>query len=300
MKDQTLTLQAHAKVNLFLDMTGKRADGYHTITGVMHSIGLWDDVIVSLSPKGDGKTPITLTCSHPDLPTDNKNLGYRGVEAFWKALGCLEAPPCAVHIHIEKRIPAAAGMAGGSTDAAAVLKGLNILMGEPLDMDTLCAVGLTLGADVPFCIKGGTQMTQGVGEVLTPVSPLPPCYMVVSCGGEGVSTPKAYHALDGMYANFDGSLYTPQEERLTALCHALDMGDMVGVCQNAYNIFEDVVLPQHEVASGIKNTMYRCGASLSLMSGSGPSVFGIFETPKEAQNAVDALRDQGVWAWLCQ
>ncbi len=298
-KTKTVTLRAPAKINLFLDITGKRADGYHTIAGVMHTVGLWDDVTVSLSPRGEGDAPIRLTCSRPDLPTDSGNLGYRAAEAFLDAVGKETHPEFTVSIHIEKRIPAAAGMAGGSTDAAAVLKGLNLLLGEPLDTQALCRVGLTLGADVPFCIVGGTQVTEGVGEVLTPVKALPHCPMVIACGGEGVSTPGAYRALDQLFEDFDGRLYSPEEARLARLTDALDREDMQGVAASAYNIFEYAVLPRHSLAGHIKQVMKDHGATLSLMSGSGPSVFGIFPAPEAAEQALRALEAEGIPAWLC-
>ncbi len=300
MTDKSITLRAPAKINLFLDITGKRPDGYHTISGVMHTVGLWDDVTVSLTPRAKGDDPITLTCSRPDLPTDSGNLGYRAAEAFLAAVGRESDPEFGISIHIEKRIPAAAGMAGGSTDAAAVLKGLNTLFGEPLDTDGLCRVGLTLGADVPFCIVGGAQVTEGVGEVLTPVRELPPCPMVIACGGEGVSTPGAYRALDQLFEDFDGRLYAPREERLSALLDALDKGDLSGVAASVYNIFEYAVLPRHSLAFPIKRLMQEHGATVTLMSGSGPSVFGIFPSRELAEQALRALTEQHVPAWMCQ
>lgn len=298
-KTKTVTLRAPAKINLFLDITGKRADGYHTIAGVMHTVGLWDDVTVSVFPREEGDAPIRLSCSRPDLPTDSGNLGYRAAEAFLSAVGQGSDPEFGISIHIEKRIPAAAGMAGGSTDAAAVLKGLNLLLGEPLNMEELCRVGLSLGADVPFCIVGGAQITHGVGEQLTPVRELPDCPMVIACGGEGVSTPGAYRVLDQLFEDFDGRLYAPREERLAALVDALDKGDLSGVAASVYNIFEYAVLPRHSMAFPIKQLMQEHGATVALMSGSGPSVFGIFPTSEAAEQALRALEAEGIPVWLC-
>ena len=300
MKQNTLTLRAPAKINLFLDITGKKADGYHTITGVMHTVGLYDLVTVSRFPMAEGQSPITLTCTRSDLPVDKGNIGYRAAEVFLSAVGEGDDPSFAVSIHIEKHIPAAAGMAGGSTDAAAVLKGLNALWGEPFDTQALCGLGVTLGADVPFCIVGGAQVTEGIGEKLTPVKPLPSCHMVVACGGEGVSTPGAYGELDQMFEDFDGRLYAPESARLTALLSALESGDMEGVASSVYNIFEYAVLPRHSTARRIKELMKRHGATLALMSGSGPSVFGVFPTSEQAEQAVFALSQEGIPAWLCE
>ena len=286
------TVLAHAKINLFLDITGRRPDGYHTITGVMQAISLHDEVTVEIT---EGCSGITLTCSDPTLPSDEKNLGWRAARAFLDETG----PELAVNIHIEKHIPAAAGMAGGSTDAAAVLRALNTLCNAPLTEDALRRVGLSLGADVPFCLAGGTHLTEGVGEVLTPVSPLPDCDIVVACAGEGVSTPAAYKSLDEMYGHFDGSVYTPRYAHLDALRTALTDADLDGVAQNAYNIFESAVLPVRPVAQSIRDTLEAHGACLAMMSGSGPSVFGLFRRGN-ASAALDALRSMGIPTWLCR
>jgi 4-diphosphocytidyl-2-C-methyl-D-erythritol kinase len=182
-------------------------------------------------------------------------------------------------------------MAGGSTDGAAVLLGMSELLSAPLSQKQLMDIALSLGADVPFCMVGGTQLTQGIGELLTPLPPLPPCFILIACGGEGVSTPWAYQALDGMYQNFDGRTYTPKSDVLAAQIEALRAKDLRGVCQNAYNIFESVVLPERPTAKRIKETMLASGAMLAMMSGSGPSVFGIFESEKDARQALSQVAD---------
>ena len=287
-----LTVKAYAKINLFLDITGRRPDGYHTITGVMQAISLHDEVTVEVTEGNN--SGITLTCSDPTLPTGEKNLGWRAARAFLDETGLA----LAINIHIEKHIPAAAGMAGGSTDAAAVLRTLNDLCDSPLTEDGLRRVGLSLGADVPFCLAGGTHLTEGVGEVLTPVAPLPDCDVVVACAGEGVSTPAAYKSLDEMYGHFDGSVYTPRYTRLDALCTALTDADLNGVAHNAYNIFESAVLPVRPVAQSIRDTLQSHGACLAMMSGSGPSVFGLFREG-DTEAALDALERAGIPAWLC-
>ena len=305
-----MTVTANAKINLFLDITSRRPDGYHTITGVMQAVSLCDTVTVSVTEPVDGMylcvlgprpgmaETITLTCTHPDIPTDHRNLAWKAAEAFLSATGrgCRQ-----LAIHIDKRIPAAAGLAGGSTDAAAVLVALNRLFGHPLTPSALCEVGLTLGADVPFCIMGGTRITQGVGEALTPIPTLPACDLVIACGGEGVSTPAAYRALDKCYGSFAPAAYTPETEALDCLCSALQNGDLDGVCAHAFNLFETVILPERPVARGIKETMLSAGAVTALMSGSGPSVFGIFRKGDgSAQRAKKALEAQGITAYLCE
>ena len=305
-----LTVTANAKINLFLDITGRRPDGYHTITGVMQAVSLCDTVTVEVTDPVDGMylcvlgprpgmaETITLTCTNPDIPADSRNLAWRAAEKFLTATGrgCRR-----LAIHIEKRIPAAAGMAGGSTDAAAVLVGLNDLFGRPLTTAALCQVGLTLGADVPFCIMGGAQITEGIGEALTPITPMPACELVVACGGEGVSTPAAYKALDTLYGNFDPAAYTPRTRELTALKSALWQSDLTALCGSMFNLFESVVLPDRPVARQIKETLLSAGAVTAMMSGSGPSVFGVF--PKgdgSAEKAREALEALGIPAWVCE
>ena len=307
------TLTAPAKINLFLDVTARRPDGYHEISGVMQSISLCDTVtlevteptgmyLCSLGNHTTGAKSITLTCTNPDLPADSRNLAWRAAEKFFAATGrgCQN-----LLIHIEKRIPAAAGMAGGSTDAAAVLVGLNDLFGHPLTSTALCEVGLTLGADVPFCIMGGAQITEGIGEVLTPITPMPACELVVACGGEGVSTPAAYKALDTLYGSFDPAAYTPRTRELTALKSALWQSDLTALCGSLFNLFESVVLPDRPVARQIKETLLSAGALTAMMSGSGPSVFGIFPkgdgaVQSAAERARDALTALGIPAWVCE
>ena len=304
-----LTLNAYAKINLFLDITGRRPDGYHTIAGVMQGVSLCDTLTLEVTepvgmhlcvmgPRPGAAESMTLTCTNPELPTDNRNLAWRAAEAFFSATGrgCRT-----LSIHIEKRIPAAAGMAGGSTDAAAVLVGLNELFGYPLTVDALCDVGVKLGADVPFCIRGGAMITEGIGEALTPVPPLRDCELVIACGGEGVSTPSAYRALDTLYGNFDPAAYAPHTEGLKTLKSALWQGDLATLYGSVFNLFESVVLPDRPVARRVKEVLTERGAMAALMSGSGPSVFGIFRKGTgEAQRAAEALTAEGISAWVCE
>lgn len=304
-----IILSAPAKINLFLDITARRADGYHEIAGVMQAISLCDTVTIEVNePTGKylcstgthatGAESITLTCTNPDLPTDGRNLAWRAAEAFFAASGrgCKD-----LFIHIEKNIPAAAGMAGGSANAAAVLVGLNTLFDSPLTTEALCEVGLKMGADVPFCIRGGAHITEGIGEVLTPITPMPACDLVVACGGEGVSTPAAYKALDTLYGGFDSAVYAPRKEELTALKAALWQGDLSALSGAMFNLFESVVLPERPVARQIKEILLAEGALTAMMSGSGPSVFGVFSKGDgAAQRAQAALAAQGIPAWVCE
>ena len=290
---KTFNGTAFAKLNLYLGIHGLREDGYHELETVFQAIDLCDLVSVSVHHRGG----ISLRCNRPYLPVDNRNLAYKAAEAFFRAAG-VDNP--GLHINIKKVIPVGAGMAGGSTDAAAVLVALNELFDAPLTPAALCEVGLTLGADVPFCIMGGAQITEGVGEELTPIPPLPDCDLVVACAGEGVSTPAAYRALDGLYGNFHPAAYTPHWEGLRALTAALQTQDLAGVCAHGFNLFETVILPDHPVARGIKETMLAAGAVTAMMSGSGPSVFGVFRKGDgKAEAAKAALEAQGIPAHIC-
>lgn len=280
---QTTSLLAYAKINLYLDILSRRENGYHNILSIMQSVALADTVTLTKMPEGSG---ISVETDLPGLPTDRRNLAYRAAEKFAEILG--RVPD--VHIRIEKKIPMAAGLAGGSADAAAVLRGLNCLFETRTPIDRLCALGATMGADIPFCIVGGAFIAEGIGEILTPCQALPTeQWLVIACGGEGVSTPDAYRALDEMYADFA----TPREggARFAALQDALRDRDVVGVRDHMYNIFEEIVLPTHSTAPKLIAAMKELGAQAVMMSGSGPSVFGLFADECTASRAADVIRD---------
>lgn len=297
-----ITVPAYAKINLFLDVIARRPDGYHEINGVMQAISLGD--ILTLEITEPGKTTclteesLSLSCSQLTIPTDRGNLAWRAAEAFRLSTGKSWEH---LHIHIDKHIPVAAGMAGGSTDAAAVLVGLNQCFGHPLTPQALCEVGLTLGADLPFCLQGGAQITRGVGERLTPIASMPPCELVVACGGEGVSTPTAYRTLDELYQDFDPKVYIPRVHELEALTTALHRGELGALCTSLFNLFESAVLPKRPVARFIKETLLSGGALAAMMSGSGPSVFGVFpEGDGRAETVRRQLEARGIPAWVCK
>ena len=280
----------YAKVNLHLDITGRTDDGYHTVQTVMQSISLCDEVM--LTRRADGE--IVITCNVPGVPTDQSNLAYRAADLLRTRLG----ERGGFDIHIEKHIPMAAGMAGGSADAAAVLRGVNRLYAEALTVDELCAVAAGLGADVPFCVMGGTAYADGRGDVLHPFAQMPACAIVAACGGQGVSTPWAYRCLDERYQNFDGTAYTPVgTERLAA---AMRSGELAQIARCLYNIFEEPILSERPVADEIRRSMRELGALGAMMSGSGPSVFGLFGDDESAKTAAEALCARGVFATACR
>lgn len=294
--DTPMILNAHAKINLFLDITGRLPNGYHTLTGVMQSVSLADRVTVEVSCAAIDE--VHLSCSDPALPTDRGNLAFRAAELFLSETNGFAHSPLSVRIHIEKHIPYPAGLAGGSTDAAAVLRGLNHLIGKPLSPDALEALGARLGADVPFCIRGGTCITEGIGDILTPCPALPACDILIACAGEGVSTPEAYRALDTTFDGFAENSYHPHLDELDKLVDSLADGSLHGVGEHSFNLFESVILPQHSTAGRLWDKLRASGAVCARMSGSGPSVFGAYPLGT-AEPICAALRGSGIPSWVC-
>ena len=260
---------APAKINLFLDILGTLDNGFHSLFMVMQSVDLCDEITVD---KGEGG--ITLTCSDTRLPQDEKNIAFKAAKAFFEATNI---EPNAV-IHIEKKIPFEAGLAGGSADAAAVIVGLDELYGTKLTKQAMCEIGLTVGSDVPFCIKGGTCVAQNRGEVLSRVKPLKKCYIVLAKPEKGVSTAQAFAAADKAY------IYHPDNLKMLEACSS---GDFEAICKHASNVFEQVIEVVERVE--IKEVMRLCGACLYQMSGSGPTVFGIFEDKAKAEKCKEEL-----------
>lgn len=288
---KTVTKKGYAKINLHLDITGRTSDGYHLVETVMQSISLCDEVTLSLREDG----AFTLSCNVDGVPTDEKNLAIKAALAFREKTGTKYG----ADIVIEKRIPMAAGMAGGSADAAATLLCLNEVCGNILSIDELCNLGATLGADVPFCIVGGTAYADGKGDILHDFEKMPDCYIVAACGGEGVSTPFAYKTLDSMYGGFyDESIY--KSRGTEALSRAMGEGDISLIAKATYNIFEEPILSLRWVAKDIKKTMQEGGALGAMMSGSGPSVFGIFADKESAERIALEIRQKGYFAEVCR
>ncbi len=267
-----ITAYAPAKINLFLDIIGKLDNGYHSLFMIMQSVGLEDIVTVEES-KTEG---IFLTCSDERLPCDEKNIAYKAARKFYEAIGKVPY----VKIAIEKKIPFAAGLAGGSADAAAVLVALNEIYEKPFTQRELCKIGLSIGSDVPFCICGGTSLSQNTGGVLSVLEPLKESYIVLAKPECGVSTAEAYAAADSIY------LYHPDCMRMLDAC---EKGDFNGICRHAANVFEQVI----EVPDRIeyKRIMRKYGASLCQMSGSGPTVFAIFEKKENAEKCAEELSE---------
>lgn len=269
---ESITLKANAKVNLTLDALEKRSDGYHNLRMIMMEIPLFDTV--SLCKQDD----ITVSTNLSFLPNNEKNIAYRAAKLFFEATGIVGG----VSIQIEKRIPVSAGLAGGSTDAAAVLKGLNQMYDANLSLTQLQELGNQLGKDIPFCLQGGVALAEGTGELLTPLSSLPHCYLVlVKPKHLNVSTKEVFGALKAseleLHPDTQGAIQAIQEHNLS------------GICRRMYNVLEEVTVKKHPIITEFKNIMLEYGALGSVMSGSGPSVFGIFSEYDLAQQAREKI-----------
>lgn len=287
------TERANAKINLYLDVVSRRENGYHDLYTVMQSVSLCDLVTVDFRP--GIHTNIFMQASGNDkMPLDCRNLAWRAAELFLQRVN----KSGEVKITIEKHIPMAAGLAGGSSDAAAVFRALNSLCGEPLSTKELCALGAKLGADVPFCIVGGCAVAEGIGDRLTPIHGLDStCALVVACMGEGVSTPWAYGELDTRFGGFLTERSIENGKKITASLQNNEHAS--AFCADFYNIFEEVVPSVQPCVDPLKKTMREHGALRSMMSGSGPSVFGIFESVASASAACEALKAMGASAFVC-
>lgn len=282
-------INGYAKINLFLDIQSKRLDGYHNIISVMQAID-WHDKIKISQTDCSG---IKLQCTEHEVPVDQKNTAYKAASLFLDAM----QSSCGVNIVIEKNIPLAAGLAGGSADAAAVLIGLNELFGHPLSNENLLLLGGKIGADVPFCMTRGTRLTTGIGDKIESFPAISNCFIVCAKMGDGVSTPQAYRCLDEMYDDFAN--YRPRQEKLLTLSKAIEACDLELLSQGIYNIFERPVEEARPFVTSLKKLLREYGAKAAMMSGSGPSVFGIFSDKAAAKQACNALCDFGAKARIC-
>jgi len=284
--------RANAKINLYLDVVGKRENGYHNIVSIMQTVSVCD--LVSIDFRPGVHTSIVLRASGNDqMPTDCRNLAWRAAERYLEKTELRGE----VILSIEKHIPMAAGLAGGSADAAAVLRGLNRLCGDRLSLEELSALGAALGADIPFCILGGGALVTGIGEQLQPIPAMPKSFLAVACMGEGISTPWGYGKLDELHEGF----HQPKavDPRCSRLIDAMSSQTLLESSDCFYNIFEEIVPPVRPYVNQIKELMRQCGARISMMSGSGPSVFGLFQTAEDAARAVEALQKMGASAFVC-
>lgn len=268
---------APAKINLSLDITGRRHDGYHFLSMVMHAVALCD--YLTLTKTATDAVELCCSCAYGDLPAGDDNLVVRAAKTFFARQEIMGA---GVRIALQKEIPMQAGLAGGSADAAAVLVGLNALFDAGLDTHDLCEMGVTLGADVPFCIVGGAALAEGIGELLLPLPSLPKCHIVIAKPAVGVNTAEAF-------SRFDRSpvLTRPDNNLLAA---AVAAGNLAEVGALMCNVFEKAC-PLPEVTE-IKNTMLAQGALGAQMTGSGSAVFGLFADKSDAKHCFSRLKDR--------
>ncbi len=271
-----LTERAFAKLNLTLDVLGRRPDGYHEMKMVMQSVSLYDEVELRLTEGG-----IAVATDKPFLPTDGGNLAYRAAETFLRAL---ERSDVGVSIRIRKRIPVCAGLAGGSADAAAVFRGLSRLLDTALPPDTLRKAAEAVGSDVPYCLLGGTALATGRGETLETLPPLPDCAFVIVKPTFSVSTPRLFERLDSMNIR--------QRPDTDGMLEALGNGSVPDVARRCFNIFEGV-LPswERQLVEEAKDRLLTFGAAGASMTGTGSAVYGLFEDPERAGDAHTALRE---------
>lgn len=272
----TLYEGAFAKVNLTLDVLGKRPDGYHDIQSVMQTLSIRDDVEIKI---GTGR-PWTLACSAEGIPTDERNLAWKAAEVFCSSL---EKDPEGIAIRIQKRIPSGAGLGGGSADAAAVLRALNRYYGEPLSILALAELGARVGSDVPFCTLMGTAMAEGRGERLRPLTPMPDCVFVVCKPDFSISTPELYQKLDNV------AIPTRPDNR--AMESALLSGDLKAIADQVCNVFDPVVTAGHPELNYIKSICNSYGSLGQQMTGSGSAVFAIMPNFEYAAVVCNMLKD---------
>lgn len=271
-----LSLKAYGKINLGLDVLRRREDNYHEVRMIMQTVGIYDriDVIYREEPG------ITVETNLHYLPCNENNLVYKAARLLMDEFGIEQG----VHINLRKFIPVAAGMAGGSSDAAAVLFGVNKMFNLGLTTEQLMERGVKIGADVPYCVMRGTALSEGIGEVLTPLPPVPQCQVLIAKPGISVSTRFVYENLHV------GELKKEQHPDIDGMIEAIRKRDLYGIAERFGNVLETVTIPAYPVIQEIKDAMIKYGAIGSLMSGSGPTVFGLFTNPKAAADAYEELR----------
>ncbi len=279
------TIKAYGKINIGLDVVGRREDGYHLVKMVMQTVDLHDVVELELLDE----PTVTMECNDEALPVDDSNLCVKAAKVLLEEF----APDTGVHIKLTKNLPVAAGMAGGSTDGAAVFTGLNELLNLGLTTGQLCERAVALGADIPYCIMGGTALSEGIGEVLTPLAPLPQYLTLIAKPAIGVSTKEVYQALDSL----ESPVHPPMDALVTAIAGG---GELDAMAPHMGNILEDVTIEKYPIIEKIKDTMLQNGAVIAMMSGSGPTVFGLFADQSSLEEATAAVKAAGDASYIRQ
>lgn len=277
-----ITRKAFAKINIGLDVLRRRTDGYHEVRMIMQTVELCDDLLIERTEQPG----IRLRTDNAELPVNGDNLICKAADLLFKEKGIREG----VQITLTKRIPVAAGMAGGSADAAAAMHGLNELFGMGYSITDLQELGVKLGADIPYCLVGGTMLSEGIGEILSPLPAPPECFLVVAKPDINVSTAFVYGNLHA-----DTLTYHPD---IDGMIEALRTHDLRGITDRLGNVLETVTVREYPVIEELKELMRREGAENALMSGSGPTVFGMFRQRETAQRAADAIALSGLAAQI--
>ena len=277
MRD-TAQLKSLAKINLGLDVIGRRENGYHDVRMVMQTIYLYDDVTV----KKTEEPGIVVKTNLSYLPVNEDNIAYKAAKMLIDEFGIEQG----VEITLNKHIPVAAGLAGGSSNAAAVLVGMNRIFDLKLSQKDMMERGVKLGADVPYCVMRGTVLAEGIGEILTPLPPMPKCYILIAKPGINVSTKVVYEKLD--------SKPIENHPNIDAIINGLEENDVYKVAASLGNVLEAVTIEDYPVIEDIKDAMKEAGALNAMMSGSGPTVFGIFDDKKVAKEAKEKIKAMGI------
>ena len=269
-----ISIKSRAKINITLDVIGKRPNGYHDMCMIMQTVNLYDMVYIrKMHVQG-----IKLKANLKWLPNDESNIAYKAAELFKETYGI----ETGISIELNKRIPVAAGLAGGSSNAAAVLVGMNHLFDTQVKKEELMKLGISLGADVPYCVLRGTALAEGIGDILTPLPPIPHCYVLLAKPKISVSTATVFRDL-----NLSGGIDHPPTDKVIQAIKEKDINTIAG---NMGNVLETVTVKRHPVITTIKNTMLEYGALGAIMSGSGPTVFGLYKSKNEAYKAAHKLK----------
>ena len=269
-----ISLKSRAKINITLDVVRKREDGYHDLSMIMQTVNLYDMIYIR-KMRAQG---IKLTTNLRWLPSDEKNIVYQAVKLFKETYNI----DTGISVKLNKKIPVAAGLAGGSSNAAATLIGMNYLFETGLSNEELMKLGVKLGADVPYCILGGTALAEGIGEILTPLAPIPESYVLIAKPKINISTVSVFKQVD--VAKIDRH---PDNDKVI---RAIENGDLDAISKNMYNVLEEITSKNYPIVGTIKKTMLEHGAKGGIMSGSGPTVFGIYESKSQARKAAYKLK----------
>lgn len=278
----SISVRTPAKINLSLDILGKRHDGYHFVKTIMQAVSIFDEIRIEPNEVGE----IRIFCESPNIPCDDSNLAYKAAIAFFKHINC---EPSGIDIAIEKNIPSLAGLAGGSSNAGGVIVALNELMETDLSDDELCDIGAKVGADVPFCIIGATALAEGVGDILSPLPNLPECFIVIVKPDFDISTSEAFKKYD----LFD----VPKVSEFDDIIAAIALQDIEKISSLLFNALEFAA--DHSEILRIKQEMTEMGALGALMTGSGSAVYGIFEKKRHAVKCAEEFSEKYDFVEVC-